>query len=137
MKNIPVYRYPASYAEEHGELVPHGASYRANLACRKAIENAIIEHYDGSRLDSSAVDQVVDQFGVERVMFVLANTVRYKEWDLRFSPDNREWAKSVVIYPDEGYGGDARRFYVVDKCHTGLTDLFLTQIRKQYPRAKS
>ena len=134
MKNIPVYRYPATYAAEHGELTPYGASYRANIACKHAIEKAIDDHYGDNCLDgAAAVKQVVEQFGADRVMFVLANTVQRKDWDRRFSQANRDWAKRIVVYPDDGFNGDARRFFVVDQCHTGLTDLFLTQIRKSYP----
>ena len=134
MKLIPVYRYPASYADQHGEQKEHGASYRANIICKKAIEQSITNHYDGAHLDESAVKQVVEQFGLDRVLFVLANTIQYKDWDLRFSPENRDWAKKFVIHPDNGYNGDARRFFVVDK-HPGLTNLFLDQIRREYPNS--
>ena len=38
MKDIAVYRYPSTYAHEHGELELYRASQKANLACKEAIE---------------------------------------------------------------------------------------------------
>ena len=40
-----LYIYPASYAHEHGELEQYRASYKANIACKEAIEQAIADHY--------------------------------------------------------------------------------------------
>ena len=45
MKDIPVYRFPAAYARENGELELYRASNKANAACKEAIEKAISEHY--------------------------------------------------------------------------------------------
>lgn len=41
MKNLPVYKHPASYAREHDELAAYRASNQANTACKEAIETAI------------------------------------------------------------------------------------------------
>lgn len=45
-----LYIYPASYAREHGELEQYRASYKANIACKEAIEQAIADHYRDNRL---------------------------------------------------------------------------------------
>lgn len=45
MKEIPVYRYPASHAQEHDELTVYRASNKVNMACKEAIEAAIRDHY--------------------------------------------------------------------------------------------
>lgn len=37
MKDIPVYRFPAEYARENGELELYRASNKANTACKEAI----------------------------------------------------------------------------------------------------
>ena len=73
--NTPLYIYPASYAHEHGELDQYRASYKANIACREAIEQAIADHYRDNRLSREAVHQVLEQFGYDRMFYVLANTV--------------------------------------------------------------
>ena len=96
----PLYRESATYAHEHGELDAYRASHKANVACREAIENAIRDNYRDNRLDLSCVKPIMDRFGVDRVEYVLANTVQYKDWDERFSLSNREWAKTIPIVTD-------------------------------------
>ena len=54
MKNLPVYKHPASYAREHDELAAYRASNQANTACKEAIEAAIRDHYRDNRLDAAA-----------------------------------------------------------------------------------
>ena len=69
LRETPVYPFPASYAQEHGELEQYRASNRANAACKEAIEAAIREHYDGNSLDSQAAAQVVEAFGLDRTLY--------------------------------------------------------------------
>lgn len=76
MKEIPVYQHTGTYAREHGELEQFRNSFRANIACKEAIEATIREHYRNNCLGSEAPKQVVDQFGYARVFHVLANTVK-------------------------------------------------------------
>ena len=82
------------------------------------------------------MQNVVAQFGWPRTAFVLANTVRNKDWDARISHDNKDWAKRIPIYPDVNtYGENKRLRYVVDS-HAGLTDLFITALRREYQHEK-
>lgn len=128
-----LYIYPASYAHEHGEREQYRASYKANIACKEAIEQAIADHYRDNRLDTDAVHQVLEQFGYDRMFYVLANTVRQKDWDGRISRDNKAWAKTIPVYEDKDtFGSDRNVYFVIDRSHPGLTDLFLTQARKEY-----
>lgn len=131
LRSLPVYKYPGAYAHEHGELEQYRASRRANIACKKAIETAISEHYRDNRLGVEAVHQVVEQFGFDRTMYVLANTIRQKDWDERFSRDNKMWAATVPVYEDrDGFGDDRRTAFVVNS-HPELTDLFTKQARQE------
>lgn len=137
MKNIPVYLNPATYAEENNEIDQYRASYKANIACKEAIEATICNHYANNCLDgSTAVQEVVAQFGIERVAHVLAATVQLKDWDARFSRDNKAWAKAHPTFTDMdpaySYPLDRRTRYIVFKAHPGLTDLFLTAFRREY-----
>ena len=69
-----------------------------------------------------------------RTLYVLANTVQQKDWDGRFSPANKAWAKTVDIPPNpDGFGGNRNLDFVVDS-HPGLVDLFLSQTRQDYLR---
>ena len=132
LRETPVYPYPASYAQEHGELEQYRASNRANIACKEAIESAIREHYHDNQLDSQAAAQVVDAFGLDRTMYALANTVQQKDWDARFSLGNKEWAKTIPIQENaDAWGADRNCQFVVNS-HSGLTELFLSTVRQEY-----
>ena len=132
LRETPLYPYPASYAQEHGELEQYRASSKANVACKEAIEAAIREHYHDNQLDSQAAAQVVNAFGLDRTLYVLANTVQQKDWDARFSPGNKEWAKTIPIQKNpDAWGADRNCQFVVNS-HSGLTDLFLSSVRQEY-----
>lgn len=134
IRKLPVYLYPGDYAYEHDELETYRASYKANIACRDAIDAAIREHYHDNSLDvKAAVAQVVDVFGYDRMLHVCANTIRQKEWDGRISQDNIQWARTLPIYEDKGsFGHDRRAEYIVDKSHPGLFNMFVKAARHEY-----
>ena len=52
------------------------------------------------RLRADAAEPVLSEFGSERVLFVHANTVQHKDWDGRFSRENKAWAAAFSIEPD-------------------------------------
>ena len=132
---LPVYRQNAAYAREHGELEQYRVSHQANIACKEAIEQSIYQNYDGRRLAKGTADKVMQQFGTERVMYVLANTIQQKEWDGRFNYYNKEWAKTVDIPPNpDSFGFERNSEFVVDS-HAGLTDLFVSQARREAERS--
>ena len=104
-----------------------GSSGRVSLSC--GIEKAISQHYANNCMDALASQQVVHEFGFDRTMYVLANTIQLKDWDGRFSRDNKAWAKTVqVAGGDEGIRDHCWKF-VVDKSHPGLTDMFTSMVR--------
>ena len=132
LKELPVYPYPAGHARERGELNEYRASLHANVSCKEAIEAAIREHYWDNRLDAGAVvGQVAEQFGQERMLYVLAATVRHFDYDGRISQDNKRWANTIPAYQNgDGMDSDRTAQFVVSS-HPGLTDLFLTQARQE------
>ena len=128
-REFPVYRHTFDYAVAHGEEKQYRDSFHANVACKGAIEKAISQHYASNCMDTLASKQVVHEFGFDRTLYVLANTVQLKDWDGRFSLDNKAWARTVqVAGGDEGIR-DHRWKFVVDKTHSGLTDMFITMVR--------
>ena len=133
LRDLPVYPYPADHAREQGELDVYRASFRANVSCKDAIEAAIRDNYHDNRLDTAAVGQVAEQFGQERMLYVLAATVRHFDYDGRISRDNKRWANTIPVYENkDGMGGDRTTQFVVCS-HPGLTDLFLTGARREQP----
>lgn len=132
MTGLPIYPHSAAYAHEHGELTEYKASYRANVDCSKAIDAAIREHYSDNRLNSTAVKQVVDRFGFDRTLMVLAATARYKDRDPRISDDNKKWASTIFVPDDKDVRGvDRTTAYVVGYAHPGLVNLFMREARRQ------
>ena len=133
LKELPVYPYPAGHAREHGELNEYRASLHANVSCKEAIEAAIRDNYRDNRLDTAAVGQVAEQFGQERMLYVLAATVRHFDYDGRISQDNKRWANTIPVYENKDGMDSDRSVQFVVSSHPGLTDLFLTQARREQP----
>ena len=130
MKNIPVYRHSAAYAVEHGELEAYKTSRVAGVACRDAIEKAVAKHYRDNCLNKAGAREVIDEFGKERVMTVLAITIRDKLYDGRFSSANKAWAQAFPIEPDiDSWGGNRNLTLVVRQTHPGLLNLFCDQAK--------
>ena len=121
MKDIPVYRFPAEHARENGELELYRASNKVSAACKEAIEKAISEHYCDNVLHREAVAQVAEQ-------------IRQKDWDGRFSADNKQWAKTVPVSENPDAWGTDRNCYLAVNSHSGLVDLF-TKLAREDARA--
>ncbi len=128
-----VYQHPAAYAREHNELPQYRESLQANIACKEAIEKAVGENYHGWSVDTkTAAVQVMAQFPVERIRYVLAATVQQKDWDGRISDDNKAWAKGIPVADEQN-----RCWFVVDQCHPRLTDLFVKRFREETEKKPS
>ena len=134
LSDLPVYRENFDYARECREVETYRISLQANIACKEAIEQAISQNYDGRRLAEGTASKVMNQFGAERVLYVLANTIQQKEWDGRFTYPNKEWAKTVSIPPNMDSLGMDRNYAIAVSSHPGLIDLFVTQARKEMER---
>lgn len=124
---IPLYDKPFEYAQIHDEITTYRASLRSNVMCKIAIETAIGENYSESRLKADGAKTVVDMYGLDRVKYVLANTVRKKDWDARISPENKTWAKTIPSFEENGI---TEKTLVVDRINSGLTDIFIRQVLK-------
>ena len=138
LRNTPVYPYPYEYAAENGEVDKYRQSRKISIACKEAIEKAIGDHYADNCLNTAAaVRQVVDVFGYDRTLYVLAVTVQHKERDGRISQNNKEWAKTVPVFEDRIDGSaDQNVFLVVSQANPGLTDLFIRGARRAQAQEK-
>lgn len=123
------YLYPWSAAEARRrvELDRWRESYKLNIACARAIEEAVRQDFDGMHLDPDCAKPVLEQFGFKRVCFVLANTLRKKEYDRRFSQANRAWGKSICVPPDRHHSDS----FMVES-HSTVLDSFVDEIRQAY-----
>jgi hypothetical protein len=121
------YPYSLEQAKAENRVDIWRESHRENQRCKAAIEDAIRVGFDGMHLDAGCAKSVIEEFGFKRVNFVLANTVRLKEWDGRFSAVNKEWAKGVYV-PDDA---DHNRSLCVES-HPAVLEGFINQARRAF-----
>ncbi len=99
---------------------------RLNTECKKDIERIVSANFDGMHLKSGLERELIDKYGLERIEYVLANTLQYKYDDGRFSKENKAWANSIEITQNEGH-----RYQFTVETHPAVLDGFVNIIRKQ------
>ena len=129
LRTTPIYPHSAAYAREHGELEQYRASNNVNRQCKESIEAAVREHFDGMYLSRDAAKDVIETYGIDRVMFVLANTVQLQDWDGRYSPRNKAWAKTI---PNDN--SDTVRYGYAVNSHPAVLDGFIDLVRMEQMR---
>lgn len=125
MDKTPIYPHPAAYARENGELEQYRASLKALTDCKCAIDKVINDNWDGMNFARDSAKSVLNQFGPEKVAFILAYTVREKNLDNRFSGHNASWANTVPMYGMAG-GRDSCTL----ESHPAKVDLFIDVVRE-------
>ena len=121
-------QYKKEQAEEAMRREQEKLEHGIRVECRDAIEQAIAEKFDGYTLPGDTAEGVIRQYGKERVEIVLANTIMHLSHDGRFSPDNKEWAKSLMPSADW-----QTRDYIVTS-HPAVLDGFTNQTRRYIER---
>lgn len=122
---VPLYLFSLKDAKEYEEVEQWQKSYSANCDCARVIERAIRDNYKNNILEN-CINDIVAEYGLDRVNLVLANTIQQKKDDGRFSDSNKAWAKELWI-PKDDY-----RWQFVVESHPGLVDLFVNQARDYY-----
>ncbi len=126
-----VYRQSITYARQHDEVQQYRESYRLNERFGDEINGAIALHYDGMYLDDGAVEQVVEQYGLERTKYILAAAIQLRDGDGRISRTNEAWANSVRPIKDmDERGFDRACYYASLQAHSCVLDGFANQVRK-------
>lgn len=128
-KSIPIYKNSAAIARDKNELESYRNSSKANQACKKAIEQAIAEKWDGAHLPKDTILPIIEAYGTERTAFVLANTLQLKQYDERFSRENKAWAKNIQIESDPDAQPSERRYAWEINSHPFKLDMLVTQAR--------
>ena len=123
-------RYKEEEAQKALEKAQAAIERKTKAACKEAIERTIAEKFDGYRLPKETAEEVIKRFGSERVSYVLANTVTQLSHDGRFSPDNKEWAKSI-----EPYAMWENRDLIVTS-HPAVLNGFINQTRRYMEQEK-
>lgn len=130
-KSYPaLYGHSLEYAMEHGEVDDYMDSNKLNRECIKAIEETIRENFDGMHLNGDIVKPLVDQYGSDRIAFVLANTLQQENRDGRFSRDNKAWAAGFSIPENIVRGTDMNRELIVSS-HPAVLNGFIDMFREE------
>lgn len=125
--DVPVYYESFGYAAENGEVDLYRISRQLNEECRNAIEEAIADNFDGMNLADDATKSVVEQFGMERMGYILAYTLNYNNQDGRYSHSNKEWADTTC----KGERGSNIRTDWIVRSHPAVLNGFVDMYRKE------
>ena len=126
VNDTPLYTYSIEEAKRLDQLDLWRESYRANVACREAIETAIKWGFDGMHLKEDCTKGVIHEFGYRRTSFVLANTLRELDHDGRFSSDNKEWGRGIYVPPDPDHN-----YLFTVASHPAVLDGFIREFREE------
>ena len=124
-EGVPLYGGTLEYAKANDEKNLYRQSLQANIECKHEIEQAIRNNFDGMHLNKGFENKLIEQFGMARVKYVLANTVQENDWDGRYSPETKEWAKTVTVTEKS----DHRSQFVIGT-HPAVLDGFINRVRK-------
>jgi hypothetical protein len=118
----PIYRHSADYALEADEMQAWRDSRDLNVACGRAIDKAVIaSNYEQYRYDlKTAARDVIEEFGADRVAWVVASNVNDADYDGRFSGANKDWAKEF----------DTPKPDIYLQTHKAILDGFVDNFRK-------
>lgn len=125
--DVPVYYESFAYATKNGEVDLYRISRQLNEDCRNAIEEAIADNFDGMHLADDATKSVVEQFGMERIGYILAYTLNYNNHDGRYSHSNKEWAETTC----KGERGNNIRPDWIVRSHPAVLNGFVDMYRKE------
>jgi len=123
-KEKEVYKHSLDYAKDNNEIDLFRSDKIKNSECVKAIDNAVRNNFDGMRLNKESCKDVIDKFGAERVILNLANTLQEKNYDGRFSRENKEWASNFDI-------SEYKKSLQCSDYHPAVLDGFIDQARVQ------
>ena len=128
----PIYEYTFAEARKNGErdVSLYRASHKANIDCARAIDKAVSDNFDGMRLNRNAADSVIADYGIDRVMVILAHTLNEKNYDGRFSRTNKEWAKTVRLPNCITMDNAGDQYYL--NAHPAVLDGFVDIVRERY-----
>ncbi len=117
-----------AYKEEQAEKARQRELSRLEhgqrLECKKDIDALIAEKFNGFVLPRNTADEIIDKYGIDCVEFVLANTVIHFDYDGRFSRNNKDWAKDIVL-ENEWQNND-----LILSSHPAVLDGFTNQARR-------
>lgn len=134
---LPKKVYPYSYGEAkaRGQTAQHRRSYRLNVECALSIRAASTLNLANGHVPLENVREVLEDYGPERVMWVLANTIQQRGSDTRYTEDSRRWAENFPIPADPYKNGDLRFGYLIEGWPPHVVE-FLNLAREEIAAAR-
>ena len=130
---VEFYRYSYRTAEHDGDVEEYRASRDENRRCMEFIQNPQTGLYANAYKDNvvdkdgAYLDKCISEFGMQRMMFVIANTVKMSKHDGRWSPEVKEWARIFMLsHTSENADG------YLSQIHTGVVNILAEEIIKKY-----
>ena len=123
------YLYYGSYgdAKRYGEEKKYDASFRENVVCSRAIEQAVRDYSDeNGGLTEGCAKKVLEQYGFKRVNFVLANSLQEMGCPYLISDEVRTWGQRTYI-PKDGNN----RYFAVDTAAASLEEIGRASCRER------
>ena len=122
----PLYRHAFSEAKCNDDIFSWRESRKENIRCRDYLDSEIREKFDDAHLPPECVGNTVKEFGCDRTMWVIANTINERTHDGRICCENRDWASSLRI-PNNRSNYD----FALDS-HSCLVEGLANQVRQMY-----
>ncbi len=136
-KVMPIYKHSMAYAIEHGEENQYMKSFQANVLCKEEIEITVAEQYQNNQLREDVLVALLEKFGLERIVYVTANTIQQLDYDGRISQRTKAWAKDIPVMDDMDHWGQKRCLaFKVDHVHPGIFNLFAEHIQQEQRKQK-
>lgn len=101
-EGVPLYGGTLEYAKANDENNLYRQSLQANIECKHEIGARRSETiFDGMHLNKGFENKLIEQFGMERVKYVLANTVQENELGRKVFSRNEGMGKGCNGYREE------------------------------------
>ena len=124
----PLYKYSVETARHNGELDDWRESRNENIRCRDFLDEQVREKFDGFHLPDECAENAIKEFGYDRTMWVIANTIMMRKGDGRFSEQNRKWAQSLNVAQDR------HNYEFALESHSCTVDGLASDVRKMYAK---
>ena len=122
----PLYRYSLDEAKRCGEGDNWLESHKENIRCRNLLDDQVRQCYKDNILSPEGLENTVKEFGYDRTMWVIANTIIMRHGDGRFHRQNNDWARSFSIIKSN------RNYEFALNSHSCLVDGLADQVRRMY-----
>ena len=136
---VPFYRYSFESAQDEDRINEYRESENENMRCRNYIEDSETGIYAAAYKDyvvdgdHSYAKGLVTEFGMERVMYVLANTVKSLSHDGRIRQEIKDWAEKF------NFGFREERFdrnCIITQLNPGVIDILANNVLEEYKGLK-